>query len=80
MNVVTKPQHASQVAAVAPDAWRKSSRSYADGCLEVAALGGDAVALRDSTNPHAATLIMNRTEWEAFLDGVAIGDFAGLLA
>lgn len=78
MNVISKPQYAGQVAAVVPAAWRKSTRSYADGCLEVAALG-DAVAWRDSTNPHAATLVMNRTEWAAFLAGAKAGDFDNLL-
>jgi hypothetical protein len=79
MNIVSKAQYAGRVAAVPPTAWRKSSRSYSDGCLEVAA-AGDAVALRDSTNPHTATLVMNRTEWTAFLAGAKGGDFDDLLA
>lgn len=76
--IVSKPQYTGLVASVDPTAWRKSSRSYADGCFEVASLG-DAVAVRDSTNPNAATLIMNRKEWTAFLDGVKAGDFNDVL-
>ncbi len=78
MDIVTKPQYAGPVAAVPPTAWRKSTRSYSDGCAEFAAVG-DAVAMRDSTNPHAAAFVFNRTEWTAFLEGAKAGEFDDLL-
>jgi hypothetical protein len=57
--------------------WRKSSKSSPDGqeCVEVAELGGGAVALRDSTNPTRPDLRFTASEWEAFVDGVRNGEF-----
>jgi hypothetical protein len=59
--------------------WRKSSRSGANGCVEVAFLD-DYVALRDSKDQHLPsqqrpTLIFTSGEWEQFLIGVRDGQF-----
>jgi hypothetical protein len=56
-------------------AWRKSSRSNGQGqCVEVADLG-NAVAVRDSKDPHGPALIFTPGEWAAFLQGAKAGEF-----
>ena len=48
-------------------AWRKASRSIADGdCLEVAHTGGEAV-VRDSKNRVGPVLFFAHSVWQAFL-------------
>ena len=54
--------------------WRKSTRSGANGCVEVAFLD-DQVAVRDSKQRHPAVLLFTRTEWQAFLTGAKDGEF-----
>jgi hypothetical protein len=54
--------------------WKKSTHSMSNGCLEVAVVGGK-VALRDSKNKDGAVLVFTPREWDAFLDGVADGEF-----
>lgn len=54
--------------------WRKSSHSLLI-CVEVAELGGGAVALRDSKNPGLAALRFTAEEWAAFREGVRTGEF-----
>ncbi|MEW9515428.1 DUF397 domain-containing protein [Streptomyces tubercidicus] len=49
-------------------AWRKSSYSSGGGnCVEVASLGPDAVAVRDSKNPAQDPLCFSSTAFAAFL-------------
>ncbi|MGI5262351.1 DUF397 domain-containing protein [Streptomyces angustmyceticus] len=48
--------------------WRKSSYSSGAGnCVEVASLGPDAWAVRDSKNPAQAPLRFSSTAFAAFL-------------
>ena len=54
--------------------WRKSSRSGANGCVEVA-LDPAEVAVRDSKHQEGPVLRFNANEWEAFLAGVRNGEF-----
>jgi hypothetical protein len=56
--------------------WRKSTKSGSDSkCVEVAELGGGAVALRDSNDPGRPDLRFTASEWTAFVDGVRDGEF-----
>lgn len=54
--------------------WRKSGRSAANGCVEVARIG-DGVAIRDSKDKHGPVLKFTLAEWEAFIGGVRDGEF-----
>ncbi|MFF4827116.1 DUF397 domain-containing protein [Streptomyces sp. NPDC001312] len=58
--------------------WVKSSRCPAGcrpGCVEVADLGGGAVAVRDSDHRDLPPLRFTAEEWAAFRDGVREGEF-----
>jgi hypothetical protein len=56
-------------------AWRKSTYSGNDGCVEVADLPGGGRAVRDSKNPSAGMLTFTPGEWDAFLKGARAGEF-----
>jgi Domain of unknown function (DUF397) len=59
--------------------WVKASASNANGqCVEIAALGGGQVAVRNSTDPSGPALIFTPQEFSAFLDGARHGEFDGL--
>lgn len=54
--------------------WRTSSRSGDNGaCVEVRAAG--AVEVRDSKDRTGPVLRFDATEWAAFVDGAAAGEF-----
>ncbi|CAM5672411.1 DUF397 domain-containing protein [Streptomyces atroolivaceus] len=56
--------------------WRKSRHSGPQGnCVELAALPGGDVALRNSRDPQGPALIYSRAEINAFLDGAKDGEF-----
>jgi hypothetical protein len=60
-------------------AWRKSIHSNPSGnCVELAALPGDQVAVRNSRNLSGPVLVYTRTEIAAFLAGVKDGQFDDL--
>ncbi|MCW2609387.1 MAG: hypothetical protein JWM15_633 [Cryptosporangiaceae bacterium] len=62
-----------------PDlAWRKSTRSGASGCVEVAPLPDGGIAVRDSKDPGGPVLRYTPEEWTAFLLGVEGGEFSNL--
>jgi len=48
--------------------WRKATRSQANGdCVEVAALTGRRIAVRDSKDASGPALVMDAGQWRAFL-------------
>ena len=55
-------------------AWRKSSRSQYNACVEVRFLG-DCVPLRNSRDPDGPVLVFTVPEWDAFVEGVKLGEF-----
>jgi hypothetical protein len=56
-------------------AWRKSTRSGTNGCVEVAFVE-DKVAVRDSKDRGGPVLLFTAHEWEAFIGGARDGEFA----
>ncbi len=59
--------------------WRKSSVSNPSGnCVELAELGGDQIAVRNSRHPTGPTLVYTRAEISAFIQGVQGGEFDDL--
>jgi uncharacterized protein DUF397 len=54
--------------------WRKSARSGAYGCVEVAFVG-DQVAVRDSKDRNGPVLLFKAAEWHAFVGGVRSSEF-----
>ena len=68
--------HSLTAATLAGVTWRKSKRSGCVGnCVEVAALNGDRVAMRNSREPNGPALIFGRGEMAAFLAGAKNGAF-----
>jgi hypothetical protein len=55
-------------------AWRKSTRSGNNGCVEVAFVESR-VAVRDSKDRGGPVLVFTAHEWEAFVGGVRTGEF-----
>ncbi|MHC3469332.1 DUF397 domain-containing protein [Streptomyces sp. 7R007] len=60
--------------------WIKSRHSNAEGnCVEVAALPGGDIAVRNSRDPHGPALVYTPAEVAAFLAGAKDGEFDHLL-
>ncbi len=53
-----------------PVAWVKSTKSEANGCVEVAKLPQGDRAVRQSQDPSGPALIFSSREWDAFIAGV----------
>jgi hypothetical protein len=54
--------------------WHKSSYSGAqNNCVEVAALPGGSLAVRDSKHEDSPVLTFSRAEWAEFIQGVRSG-------
>ena len=59
--------------------WRISSHSSGSGsCVELAALAAGHVAVRDSTDRSRPALVFDAAEWQAFVAGMADGQFGDL--
>jgi hypothetical protein len=59
--------------------WRVSSYSTAHGtCVEVAVVGDDAIAVRNSNSPELDALVFTRAEMSAWITGVKAGEFDDL--
>ena len=60
--------------------WRKSSASNSQGaCVELARLGSDEFAVRNSRFPEGPALIYTRAEVAALIEGVKMGEFDDIL-
>lgn len=58
--------------------WRRSSWSANNGnCVEVAALRGGNVGVRDSKDPYGQVLSFSRDTWQSFVNGVRAGNRQG---
>jgi len=58
--------------------WRRSTRTYGGtNCVEVAALPGERIDVRDSKNPRGAVLQFTSADWKAFVAGVRYDRFGG---
>jgi hypothetical protein len=57
--------------------WRKSSFSNQpeSNCVEIAALAGGRMAVRDSKDRTGPVLVFTPGEWAAFVSGVRAGEF-----
>jgi hypothetical protein len=61
--------------------WHKSRHSNSQGaCVELAALAGGNIALRNSRHPDGPALIYTPGEIDAFIRGAKDGEFDDLIA
>jgi len=59
-----------------PKPWFKSSRSSGSGaCVLGARLENGGMAVKDSKDPDGSVLVFTRDEWQAFIEGVKLGEF-----
>lgn len=60
--------------------WRKSSFSGGNGnCVEVAALPGGEIAVRNSNDPGAGAMLCTRAAMAGWIEACRAGEFDGLL-
>jgi hypothetical protein len=56
--------------------WRKSTRSDSGGnCVQAAKAADGRIGVRDSKDPAGPVLMFTRDEWNAFVEGVHLGEF-----
>ena len=55
--------------------FRKSGNSDTGGCVEVAAMPGGSVHVRDTKNRDGGTQVYTDHEWRAFISGAKRGEF-----
>lgn len=73
------PHHGKYALDLSGAQWRISSHSSGSGsCVELAALEAGHVAVRDSTDRSRPALVFDAAEWQAFVAGMADGQFADL--
>jgi len=59
--------------------WRKAAKSDSGGqCVELADLGGDRIALRNSREPDQPAHVFTRSEIACLIDGARNGEFDDL--
>lgn len=56
------------------DGWRISSRTESGTCVEVR-ITPDEVQVRNSRDRGGHVITFNHREWQAFLEGAALGEF-----
>lgn len=62
-------------------AWRKSQRSNSQGaCVEIARIGTETVAMRNSRDPQGPALICPRAAIVALVDDLRAGEFDNLVS
>lgn len=59
---------------IPPATWRKSTRSGANGCVEVK-FAGERISIRDSKSRRGPVLNFTPLEWAAFVGGIKEGEF-----
>jgi predicted secreted Zn-dependent protease len=58
--------------------WRISRTCDSGACVGVARQG-ESVLIKNTSDPEASISFFSREEWTAFLAGVKLGDFDGLV-
>jgi hypothetical protein len=61
--------------------WRKSQRSNSQGaCVEIARIGAETIAMRNSRDPQGPALIYRRETIAALIERLRAGDFDHLVS
>lgn len=60
-------------ASLGAEGWRKPWSDNGGSCLEAKKLAGGQIALRQSTDPGSPALVLDRHEFEAFVNGAKAG-------